>query len=59
MRGLKNKEEARQCVRCSKGEEESVKHVLLRCTAYRSEREQLRVDGSRTWTGRRMEMAGR
>ena len=39
--GWKNKEEARQCVMCSEGEEESVEHVLLRCTAYRSEREQL------------------
>ena len=26
---------------CSEGEEESVEHVFLRCTAYRSEREQL------------------
>ena len=41
MGGWKNKEEARQCVMCSEGEEESVEHVLLRCTAYRSEREQL------------------
>ena len=39
--GWKNKEEARQCVMCSEGEEESVEHVLMRCTAYRSEREQL------------------
>ena len=39
--GWKNKEEARQCVMCSKGEEESVEHVLLRCTAYRRERERL------------------
>ena len=35
--GWKNKEEARQCVMCSEGEEESVEHVLLRCTAYRSD----------------------
>ena len=41
MGGWKNKEEGRQCVMCSKREEESVEHVLLRCTAYRSEREQL------------------
>ena len=41
MGGWKNKEEARQCVMCSEGEEESVEHVLMRCTAYRSEREQL------------------
>ena len=41
VEGWKNKEEARQCVMCSEGEEESVEHVLLRCTAYRSEREQL------------------
>ena len=41
MGGWKNKDEARQCVMCSEGEEESVEHVLLRCTAYRSEREQL------------------
>ena len=40
MGGWKNKEEARQCVMCSEGEE-SVEHVLMRCTAYRSEREQL------------------
>ena len=33
--------EARQCVMCSEGEEESVEHAFLRCTAYRSEREQL------------------
>ena len=38
--GWKNKE-ARQCVMCSGREEESVEHVLMRCTAYRSEREQL------------------
>ena len=37
--GWKNKE-ARQCVMCSEGEE-SVEHILLRCTAYRSEGEQL------------------
>ena len=36
--GWKNKEER---VMCSDREEESVEHVLLRCTAYRSEREQL------------------
>ena len=43
------KRKARQCVTCSEGDEESVEHVLLRCTAYRSEREQLGkgVDGSR------------
>ena len=41
MGGWKNKEEARQCVMCSKGEEESVEHVLLRCTAYRSEEREL------------------
>ena len=39
--GWKNKEEGRQCVMCSEREEESVEHVLLRFTAYRSEREQL------------------
>ena len=39
--GWKNKKEARQCVMCSKGEEESMEHVLLRCTAYKSERERL------------------
>ena len=39
--GRKNKEEGRQCVVCSEREEESVEHVLLRCTAYRSKREQL------------------
>ena len=39
--GWKNKEEGRQCVVCSEREEESVEHVLLRCTAYRSERQQL------------------
>ena len=37
----KNKEEARQCVMCSEEDKESVEHVLMRCTAYRSEREQL------------------
>ena len=26
---------------CNEGDEESVEHVLLRCTAYRSERKQL------------------
>ena len=31
--GWKNKDEARQCVMCSEGEEESIEHVLLRCTA--------------------------
>ena len=41
MGGWKNKEEARQCVMCSERDEESVEHVLMRCTAYRSEREQL------------------
>ena len=39
--GRKNKEEGRQCVVCSEREEETVEHVLLRCTAYRSKREQL------------------
>ena len=33
--GWNNKEECRQCVMFSEREEESVEHVLLRCTAYR------------------------
>ena len=32
--GWKNKEEARQCVMCSEGDEESVEHVLLRCAQH-------------------------
>ena len=39
--GWKNEEEATQCVMCCKGDKESVEHILLRCTAYRGEREQL------------------
>ena len=39
--GGRTKRVYRQCVMCSEREEESVEHVLLRCTAYRSEREQL------------------
>ena len=40
--GWKNKEEARQCVMHSEEDEESVEHVLMRCTAYTC-----RSDGSR------------
>ncbi len=46
--GWKNREESRQCVMCSEGEDESVEHVMMRCAAYRREREQL-------WEGIRSE----
>ena len=39
--GWRNKEESKQCVMCSEGEDESVEHVMMRCRAYRREREQL------------------
>ena len=41
VRGWKNKEEDTRCVMCFEGDDESVEHVLLRCTAYRGERKQL------------------
>ena len=35
----KKREESRECVMCSEGENESVEHIMMRCEAYRSERE--------------------
>ena len=35
----KNREESRECVMCSEEEDEYVEHVMMRCEAYRSERE--------------------
>ncbi len=39
--GWKNRDEDRQCIMCSMQEDENVEHVLFKCKAYRSEREQL------------------
>ncbi len=39
--GWKNRDESRQCVMCSVGEDEDMEHVLMRCEAYKTERVQL------------------
>ncbi len=39
--GWKYREEDRQCIMCCMQEDENVEHVLIKCKAYRSEREQL------------------
>ncbi len=41
MGSWKDRDESRQCVMCSVGEDEDVGHVLMRCEAYKSERDQL------------------